>query len=93
MINRSRFSADGLILVKCYICGADIGYFPYTGFSTAVCIKCQDPQKEEEKIIKEIPQTYTEMIITKIVEVKDDLGKMINNIGKRRTRGKPDSNK
>ncbi len=81
----SRFSNDGLILIKCSKCGKDIGYFKYQGFSTAICAECQKPP---EKLVEELKQLENNTIgakITSIVEKGvDEIDKALTRIGKRR---------
>lgn len=86
-LDKGRFSRDGMILVKCYICGVDIGYFPYTGFSTAICTGCQNPEAlvEAEQKKAEDP-TIVEKVVKVITRTADDVVDVVNNIG-RRARG------
>lgn len=85
-LNSGRFSRDGLILVKCYICGSDIGYFPYTGYSTAICILCQNPEAiVEAELKKGEDPTIVEKVSKVLTKAKDDVADMVNNIGRRVT--------
>lgn len=43
---------DGKVVIRCVNCGEVICIQEYSGFSTALCIKCQQAQAELKKAVR-----------------------------------------
>lgn len=50
------FYRDGIVLIKCRDCGKIICKQLYAGFSTALCIECQDKQEKLAAELKRIKE-------------------------------------
>lgn len=68
-----RVGSDGLVKIKCRICGKDISKEMYRGFSTAVCAVCQG-EVEKGKTPDEI------LAMVKAQEENEKLG-LYNEVG------------